>query len=118
MQFSHDPAMRAEFPQLDVATLTLDGVTGTADVAATAAPFLERASARLAERPESEIPEIAAWRRTFRQMGLKPTQYRCASEALLRRFKKDGELPIRSSTSVTPCPSPTRSRSRCSTSTK
>ncbi len=93
MQFSHDPAMRAEFPQLAVATLTLDGVTDSADVTATAAQFLERASARLAERPESEFPEIAAWRRAFSQMGLKPTQYRCASEALLRRFKKDGELP-------------------------
>jgi DNA/RNA-binding domain of Phe-tRNA-synthetase-like protein len=26
-------------------------------------------------------------------MGLKPTQYRCASEALLRRFRKEGALP-------------------------
>jgi DNA/RNA-binding domain of Phe-tRNA-synthetase-like protein len=26
-------------------------------------------------------------------MGLKPTQYRCASEALLHRFRKDGSLP-------------------------
>jgi len=26
-------------------------------------------------------------------MGLKPTQYRCASEALLRRFRKEGTLP-------------------------
>ena len=26
-------------------------------------------------------------------MGLKPTQYRCASESLLRRFRKEGELP-------------------------
>jgi DNA/RNA-binding domain of Phe-tRNA-synthetase-like protein len=26
-------------------------------------------------------------------MGLKPTQYRCASESLLRRFKKDKSLP-------------------------
>jgi DNA/RNA-binding domain of Phe-tRNA-synthetase-like protein len=26
-------------------------------------------------------------------MGLKPTQYRCASEALLRRFRKEGSLP-------------------------
>jgi hypothetical protein len=51
MQFSHDPAMRAKFPQLAVATITLDGVTDTADVTDTAAPFLERASARLAERP-------------------------------------------------------------------
>lgn len=82
--------MRAEFPQLAAATLTLDGVTNTA---ATAAPFLERASARLAERPESEFPDIAAWRRAFSQMRLKPTQYRCASEALQHRFKKEGELP-------------------------
>jgi DNA/RNA-binding domain of Phe-tRNA-synthetase-like protein len=26
-------------------------------------------------------------------MGLKPTQYRCASESLLRRFRKDGGIP-------------------------
>jgi len=26
-------------------------------------------------------------------MGLKPTQYRCASESLLRRFRKEGTLP-------------------------
>jgi DNA/RNA-binding domain of Phe-tRNA-synthetase-like protein len=26
-------------------------------------------------------------------MGLKPTQYRCAAESLLRRFKKEGALP-------------------------
>jgi DNA/RNA-binding domain of Phe-tRNA-synthetase-like protein len=26
-------------------------------------------------------------------MGLKPTQYRCAAESLLRRFRKEGELP-------------------------
>ncbi|HEY3906880.1 MAG TPA: hypothetical protein VGM14_23450 [Streptosporangiaceae bacterium] len=25
--------------------------------------------------------------------GLKPTQYRCASESLLRRFRKEGSLP-------------------------
>lgn len=93
MRFSHDPALLAEFPHLAVATLTLDDVTSTPDVAATVAPFLERASARLAERPESEFAEIAAWRRAFTQLGLKATQYRCASEALLRRFKKEGELP-------------------------
>ena len=26
-------------------------------------------------------------------MGLKPTQYRCASEALLRRYRKEGAVP-------------------------
>ena len=93
MRFRHDPELLGEFPQLAVATLTIDGVSDTDDVTATAAPFLARAGDRLAERPESEFPEIAAWRRAFSKMGLKPTQYRCASEALLRRYKKDGELP-------------------------
>ncbi|MFE7845587.1 B3/4 domain-containing protein [Microbacterium sp. NPDC057407] len=93
MQFTHDSALLAAFPHLAVATLTLDGVTDTADVERTSAPFLERAAERLAERPESELPEIAAWRRAFSQMGLKPTQYRCASEALLRRLRREGEIP-------------------------
>jgi DNA/RNA-binding domain of Phe-tRNA-synthetase-like protein len=42
---------------------------------------------------ESELPEIQAWRRAFAVLGLKPTQYRCASESLLRRFRKEGSLP-------------------------
>ena len=39
------------------------------------------------------VPEIQAWRRAFARMGLKPTQYRCAAESLLRRFRKEGALP-------------------------
>jgi DNA/RNA-binding domain of Phe-tRNA-synthetase-like protein len=93
MQFSHSPQVLTEFPQLSVTTLLVSEITATADTAETQRPFLERAAARLQERPESEFPEIAAWRRAFSQMGLKPTQYRCASEALLRRFKKEGALP-------------------------
>jgi DNA/RNA-binding domain of Phe-tRNA-synthetase-like protein len=93
MLFSHSPQLLDQFPQLSVATLSVTEVTAAPDVADTTRPFLERATARLAERPESEFPEITAWRRAFSQMGLKPTQYRCASEALLRRFRKDGSLP-------------------------
>lgn len=93
MRFAHDPAVLAAFPQLRVATLTLDGITPTPDITVTAAPHLERARTRLAVEPESQFPEIAAWRRGFSQMGLKPTQYRCASEALLRRYRMDGALP-------------------------
>ncbi len=51
------------------------------------------AKARLADGLEGELPEIQAWRRAFTQLGLKPTQYRCASESLLRRFRKEGSLP-------------------------
>lgn len=39
------------------------------------------------------MPEIAAWRQAYSQMGLKPTKYRSAGEALLRRFKREDDLP-------------------------
>ncbi|MCY7287453.1 MAG: hypothetical protein LH624_04185, partial [Cryobacterium sp.] len=93
MRFSHAPELIDQYPQLSVVTLLLRAVEDSADVTDSASPFLQRASARLTDGPESEFPEIAAWRRAFSQMGLKPTQYRCASEALLRRYRKDGSLP-------------------------
>jgi len=42
---------------------------------------------------ESDMPEIAAWREAYSRMGMKPTQYRCASEALLRRYRKERNMP-------------------------
>ncbi|GGZ28731.1 hypothetical protein GCM10010387_22770 [Streptomyces inusitatus] len=58
---------------------------------------LERLATAVKERQsgaaEAEMPEIAAWREAFSRMGLKPTQYRCASEALLRRYRKTQEMP-------------------------
>lgn len=93
MRFAHAPELLAQFPELAVATLTLTGIDAGTDTTTAAAPFLARASERLAGSTESEFPEIAAWRRAFSRMGLKPTQYRCASEALLRRYRTDGALP-------------------------
>lgn len=65
MQSTHDPALRADFPQLAVATLTIDQVHDDAEVADTVARFTERAATRLQGATESELPEIAAWRRAF-----------------------------------------------------
>ena len=48
---------------------------------------------RLGDVPLSEIPSLAAWRRTFTGFGVKPTQYRNAAEALLRRLTKQGDIP-------------------------
>ena len=56
-------------------------------------PRLRPARERLEKGPEAEMPEVAAWRRAYSQMGLKPTQHRSAAEALLRRFKREGALP-------------------------
>ncbi|MDG4790640.1 phenylalanine--tRNA ligase beta subunit-related protein [Micromonospora sp. WMMD1102] len=68
--------------------------TGTGSAIGSAiARFTAAAEARLETGPVAEQPEIRAWRRTFTRMGLKPTQYRCAAEALLRRFAREGSLP-------------------------
>jgi DNA/RNA-binding domain of Phe-tRNA-synthetase-like protein len=56
------------------------------------AHFCNIGSRRLGKDTEAALPEIQAWRKAFTRMGLKPTQYRCASEALLRRFRKEHAL--------------------------
>ena len=91
MYFQHDAALWRDFPDLVPGVLYAAGIT--ADAAPDTDPYIATAKARLADGPESEFPEIQAWRRAFARMGLKPTQYRCAAESLLRRFRKEGSLP-------------------------
>jgi len=93
MHFCHSPILWREFPQLKPAGLVLERIEPIADLENRLEPWLRRARERLGKGPEGEMPEIAAWRRAYSQMGLKPTQYRSAAEALLRRFKREGELP-------------------------
>lgn len=91
MRLQHHPDVRADHPGLAVGTLQATGITPELPV--DLEKFVARATRRLADGPESEFPEIQAWRRAFAKMGLKPTQYRCASESLLRRLRKEGTLP-------------------------
>jgi DNA/RNA-binding domain of Phe-tRNA-synthetase-like protein len=93
MQFHHAPEIWRDFPQLVPGVIFAQGVTADVDVGSRITPLTRVAEARLAGTTEGELPEIQAWRRAFSTMGLKPTQYRCASEALLRRFRKEGTLP-------------------------
>jgi DNA/RNA-binding domain of Phe-tRNA-synthetase-like protein len=93
MDFGYADQIRADFPELAVTALLVDGVRPDLDAARHCAGFTATATHRLGSGTESDLPEIQAWRRTFAKMGLKPTQYRCASEALLRRFRKEGALP-------------------------
>ena len=85
------------FPALRVGAIAINDIASNPEqrgaVEPVAAPFLDRAKARLATMQEGEFPEIQAWRRAFSKLGLKPTQYRCASEALLRRLRQEGSLP-------------------------
>lgn len=91
--FSHSPTIWADFPGLRAAALTVNGVDDQPWPERDIARFTAVAAARLREGSEGDFPEVQAWRRAFSRMGLKPTQYRCAAEALLRRYRKEGQLP-------------------------
>jgi DNA/RNA-binding domain of Phe-tRNA-synthetase-like protein len=92
MRFLHSPRVWSTFPELSCGVLHTTG-TATVDLGRFLARHADAARARLATGPEGGFPEIQAWRRAFARMGLAPTRYRCAAESLLRRFRRDGELP-------------------------
>jgi DNA/RNA-binding domain of Phe-tRNA-synthetase-like protein len=91
MRFQHSELIWRDYPELVPCALAADGISP--DVTVEVEKYYAIAQSRLDGRTESELPEIQAWRRTFSRMGLKPTQYRCAAESLLRRFRKEGSLP-------------------------
>jgi len=96
MHFQHSAQLWRDFPALVPGVLYVEGIpaAGGGQTGPAADRYTATATARLATvATESELPEIQAWRRAFAQLGLKPTQYRCAAESLLRRFRKEGSLP-------------------------
>jgi DNA/RNA-binding domain of Phe-tRNA-synthetase-like protein len=93
MLFGHSPALWQAFPELVAGVIHVEGIHARADVGDALTRHTARALAQLEGRTESDLQPIQAWRRAFQRMGLKPTQYRCASEALLRRLRKEGDLP-------------------------
>jgi DNA/RNA-binding domain of Phe-tRNA-synthetase-like protein len=93
MLFQHSGEIWHDFPELVPGIVYARGLSPEVSVGTRTERLMDVARSRLAERPEAELPEIQAWRRAFARMGLKPTQYRCAAESLLRRFRKEGSLP-------------------------
>jgi DNA/RNA-binding domain of Phe-tRNA-synthetase-like protein len=93
MYFYHTIEIWEKFPQLVPGLMIADGIDPRADAEAKLKPWLQLARERLTKLPESQMPEIAAWRSAYSLMGLKPSKYRSAAEALLRRFKRENDLP-------------------------
>lgn len=93
MHFQHSDDIWRTFPELVAGVLLVEGITSGAAVDAPVTELSAVAASRLAATSEGELPEVQAWRRAFSRMGLKPTQYRSASESLLRRYRKEGSLP-------------------------
>jgi DNA/RNA-binding domain of Phe-tRNA-synthetase-like protein len=102
MHFSHTPKLWAAFPRLTAGVMHVRGVHGAPTFDDLVGAHTQAAKHRLngsngapGQSPASEgqWPEIQAWRRVYSEMGLQPTQVRCAAEALLRRLRQDGQLP-------------------------
>lgn len=93
MYFQHTPDIWRQFPQLVPGVLVVDGIHTQVNVGDDLEPWYQRARDRLHTTTESALPEVAAWRRAYTQMGMKPTQYRSAAEALLRRLRRGESIP-------------------------
>lgn len=94
--FRYDAALLEKYPQTRGAIIHATGLQGGASCPELKALYLQEQAAtleRIGERPLSDLPSIAAWRRCFSGFGVKPTQYRSAVEALLRRLTKQGDIP-------------------------
>lgn len=93
MYVQHSSDVWRDFPELVPGAVAARGIRREVSIDPRVEHFAHIATERLAASSEAGFPEIQAWRRVFSRMGLRPTQYRCASESLLRRFRKEGALP-------------------------
>lgn len=94
--FAYSPDLLDRFPSTRGGVIHAVGlVNGKTPPGLLEAYQFEQSQVRgaIGDTPLSEIPALAAWRRTFSGFGVKPTQYRSAAEALLRRLTKQGDIP-------------------------
>ena len=94
--FRYDAALLERYPRTRGAIIHARGVQGGAspsDLLALYARDQAATQERIGERALGDLPSIAAWRRCFSGFGVRPTQYRSAVEALLRRLTKQGDIP-------------------------
>ena len=94
--FSYHPEVAARFPTVRAGVVLAAGLRNGPSPPALLEQFRVQQQTALADlqgAPLSEVPSLAAWRRVFAGFGVKPTQYRNAAEALLRRLTKQGDIP-------------------------
>jgi DNA/RNA-binding domain of Phe-tRNA-synthetase-like protein len=94
--FRYNSALLERYPTIRCGVILARGVRNGPTPTALADAFRaeqQAVLARLGDTPLSELPSLSAWRRAFTAFGVKPTQYRSAAEALLRRLTKQGDIP-------------------------
>jgi lysyl-tRNA synthetase class 2 len=95
-RFGYHPDLLAQFPTVVAGAAFALGIDNQSEE--TSAEGLVRAQeevvkAQFASVPLSSHPHISSWRAAYSRFGVKPTQYRCAVEALLRHVVKGGTVP-------------------------
>jgi DNA/RNA-binding domain of Phe-tRNA-synthetase-like protein len=96
MMFGYDAAVTERYPAIRAGVIRATGLSNGPSPPGLLAEYRagqQAACARLATTAIADLPSIAAWRRAFTAFGAKPTQYRNAAEALLRRLAKQGDIP-------------------------
>ncbi len=95
--FQYDADILARFSDLSSAIIVGSGITNGATSPELQAEYRAEQAAsieRLGDTSFGDVPSLSAWRSAFRQFGVEPTKYRCAAEALLRRLRKNGDIPF------------------------
>jgi hypothetical protein len=119
--FAYDDAVTERYPTIRAGVIHATGLANGPSPPALLDEYRAEqraASESLKATAIADLPSIAAWRRAFTGFGAKPTQFRNAAEALLRRLAKHGDIPtintlvdIGNLVSIpTPCPSPSSTR--------
>ncbi len=96
MNFQYRPEILQTFPNIQAGVIFGQGMENGPSSELLQNEYLaeqEIVKNKIGETPLNELPSLAAWRAAFRQFGINPTKYRSASEALLRRLTKKGDIP-------------------------
>ncbi len=94
--FAYDNAITERFPTIRAGVVHATGLTNGPSQPELLEEYRaeQRAAAeKVNSTAIADLPQVAAWRRVFSEFGAKPTRYRNAAEALLRRLSKYGDIP-------------------------
>ena len=94
--FEYEPEIVERYPALRAGVVSVEGFANDVMSATLTADYVAQQQATIAtlrDRSVGDVGSIAAWRRVFASLGVKPTQYRVAVEALMRRLVKSGDIP-------------------------
>jgi DNA/RNA-binding domain of Phe-tRNA-synthetase-like protein len=94
--FAYDDAVAERFPTIRAGVIhasRLSNGSSPRELLEEYRAEQQATSERLKTTTIADLPQVAAWRRVFTGFGAKPTQFRNAAEALLRRLAKHGAIP-------------------------